>query len=108
MPPGQRFGYDNGGPNLLAAAATEILGEPVSAFAAHTVFDPIGISDFRWRTDPEGYPVAADGLELTANDLGALGQLWLDGGRGLVDPGFLAEMTRTRPAVRRKGWRTDS
>jgi CubicO group peptidase (beta-lactamase class C family) len=97
-PPGQRFRYDNGGPNLLAAAATEILGEPVSTFAARTLFEPLGIADFRWRTDPEGYPVAADGLQLTANDLGAIGQLWLDGGRRLIDPGFLAEMTRPHTA----------
>ena len=80
-PPGTRFTYDNGGPHLVSAAASEILGEPVSDYAARHLFTPIGLSDLEWPTDPEGYPTGSDGLRLSADALGALGQLWLDHGQ---------------------------
>ena len=98
QPPGASFAYDNGGPHLLSAAATEILGEPVSVYAARHLFAPMGVNGVDWPTDPEGYPTGSDGLRLSADALGALGQLWLDhgrvSGRVLLDPLFLAEMTR--------------
>jgi len=101
-PPGTRFAYDNGGPHLVSAAATEILGEPVSAYAARRLFAPVGLSTLDWPTDPEGYPTGSDGLRLSADALGALGQLWLDhgrvSGRALLDPQFFAEMTRPQSA----------
>lgn len=98
--PGTEFVYDNGGPHLLSAAATEMLGESVAAFASRELFAPLGIVDHRWPTDPDGYPAGSDRLQLTARDLGSLGQLWLDGGRlagrQLLDPIYLDQMTRAQ------------
>lgn len=98
--PGAAFVYDNGGPHLLSAAATAVLGESVAEFARRELFDPLGIVDHRWPTDPDGCPTGSDGLELTGRDLGALGQLWLDGGRlrgrQLLDPTYLGQMTRAQ------------
>jgi len=101
-PPGTRFGYENGGAHLVSAAASEILGEPVSDYAAGRLLAPIGVSSLDWPTDPEGYPTGSHGLRLSADALGALGQLWLDhgrvAGRPLLDPPFFAEMTRPQSA----------
>jgi CubicO group peptidase (beta-lactamase class C family) len=97
-PPGTTFAYDNGGPHLVSAAASEILGEPVSSYAARHLFARLGVDALDWPTDPEGHPTGSDGLRLSAGALGALGQLWLDhgqvSGRPLLDPQFFAGMTR--------------
>jgi CubicO group peptidase (beta-lactamase class C family) len=97
-PPGERFRYDNGGTHLLSAAAGELLGEPVAAYAARELFGPLGIDDVSWLADPDGIPFGFGHLRLSAADLGRIGQLWLDhglvDGQGLLDRGFLAEMAR--------------
>lgn len=96
--PGASFAYDNGASHLLAAAASSILGEPVSEYADRELFAPLGFHGARWTCDPDGTPFGYGHLHLRAVDLARLGQLWLDGGRHqghqLVDPGFFAQMTR--------------
>jgi CubicO group peptidase (beta-lactamase class C family) len=98
--PGTEFVYDNGGPHLLSAAATEVLGESVADFAGRELFAPLGIVDYEWPTDPDGYPAGSDRLQLTAGDLASLGQLWLDGGRlnarSLLDPSYFRQMSRAQ------------
>lgn len=97
-PPGRRFRYDNAGTHLLSAAAAELLGEPVADYAARELFAPLGITEADWAADPDGHSFGYAHLRLSAADLGRIGQLWLDGGvvdrRPLLDPAFLAEMTR--------------
>ncbi len=100
--PGSRFAYDNGASHLLSAAAGEVLGEPVSAYAARALLAPLGIAAPDWACDPDGVTFGYAHLRLAADDLGRLGRLLLDGGRvgdrPLLDPGFLAAMTTPHTA----------
>ena len=80
-PPGTRFAYDNGASHLLSAAAEAVLGEPVSAYADRELFAPLGIAPPEWTRDPDGVPFGYGHLRLSADDLGRLGRLMLDGGR---------------------------
>jgi CubicO group peptidase (beta-lactamase class C family) len=97
-PPGARFRYDGGAAHLLSAALTRLVGRPVADYAAERLFTPLGVGDWDWSTDPEGIAVGWAHLRLSANGLGALGRLWLDGGhwhgKPLLDPGYAAEMLR--------------
>ena len=93
-PPGTRFAYENGGAHLVSAAASEILGEPVSDYAARQLFAPLGVSNIDWPTDPEGYPTGSHGLRLSADALGALGQLWLEHGRLAADRSSIRTSSR--------------
>ena len=97
-PPGRVFAYDNGGSHLIAAAATRLLGEPVSEYADRVLLAPLGIRSPIWQCDPDGIPFGYGHLRLAARDLARLGQLWLDRGAPLVDPAFFAEMTRPQSA----------
>jgi CubicO group peptidase (beta-lactamase class C family) len=101
-PPGERFGYDGGAAHLLSAALSEIVSEPVADYAARHLFPMIGVEPGPWRADPDGYSYGFAHLELSADDLGQLGQLWLDAGRlngePLLDPQFLGEMTSPQSA----------
>ncbi|RAS69837.1 CubicO group peptidase (beta-lactamase class C family) [Lentzea atacamensis] len=96
--PGVRFEYDGVAAHLLSAALTELVGRPLAGYAAERLFTPLGISDWEWSTDPDGIAVGWAHLRLSAGGLGALGRLWLDGGRlhgtPLVDPGYAAQMMR--------------
>ena len=100
--PGSGFRYDSGASHLLSAAAGEVLGEPVSAFAARELLAPLGIPAPEWRTDPDGVPFGFAHLGLSGAELGTLGQLVLDGGRHegrvLVDPEFLVALARPHSA----------
>ena len=99
-PPGRVFRYDNGAAHLLSAALAAVLGRPVAAFATAELFAPLGIAEPAWRADPDGVTYGFAHLELSAADLGRLGELWRAGGRWdgrpLVDPAFAAAMTGVR------------
>ena len=101
-PPGAVFAYDNGASHLLSAAATAVLGEPVDDYAARELLAPLGIAAPVWARDPDGVPFGHGHLQLSADDLGRLGRLLLDGGRvggrPLLDPTFLGAMTTPQSA----------
>ncbi len=99
-PPGRVFRYDNGAAHLLSAGLSAVLGRPVAAYAAAELFAPLGIEEPEWRADPDGVTYGFAHLRLSAADLGRLGELWRLGGtwrgRPLVDPAFVAAMTRAQ------------
>jgi CubicO group peptidase (beta-lactamase class C family) len=99
--PGEGFAYSHAGSHLLSAILTEAVGTSVLDYARAKLFDPIGITsrpatdllaideneaayeqaDFAWPHDPQGILTGFGWLKLTARDMAALGQLYLDGGR---------------------------
>jgi CubicO group peptidase (beta-lactamase class C family) len=71
-PPGAGFGYDNGGPHLMSAATTEILGEAMSGYTARHLFARSGCAastdrPIRMATRPGRTGL----LRLSADALGA-------------------------------------
>ncbi len=82
--PGEEFAYNTGGVHLLGAAIREHTGRHIDAYAREKLLEPLGISDWSWNRDDEGYPAAGGsqgGLRLRPRDLAKLGQLILDDGR---------------------------
>jgi CubicO group peptidase (beta-lactamase class C family) len=94
--PGARFCYDNGASHLAAAALQRIVGRSLSDYAGEQLFGPLGIADWEWPEDPDGYSYGFAHLRLSAGALAALGQLWLQGGRWrgepLLDPDYAEQM----------------
>lgn len=80
--PGSRFMYSNSNYFLLAQLVERVSGMPFSAFAAQRIFEPLGMSDTRFRPDTSvviprrasGYRRGQDGqwhvAEYTWNSLG--------------------------------------
>jgi CubicO group peptidase (beta-lactamase class C family) len=93
--PGRTFRYDDGAAYLLAAALHRVTGD-LGNYADRRLFGPLGVGPVRWLRGPEGFVHGAAHLQLTAEAMGRLGMLWLDGGRAgstvVVDPDYLAEM----------------
>jgi CubicO group peptidase (beta-lactamase class C family) len=99
--PGERFAYSHAASHLLSAILTEAVGTSVLDYARAELFDPLGIASrpaadllavdenaaayeraaFAWPHDPQGVLAGFSWLKLTARDMAALGQLYLDGGR---------------------------
>lgn len=107
--PGTWFEYSSVSSHLLSAVLTQALDRPVVDYARETLFDPLGIdtgpaSGFAWTTDPQGRPLGGSGLRLGADDLVAIGRLYLDGGLGdgrqIVPASWVAAATRAQVTTR--------
>jgi CubicO group peptidase (beta-lactamase class C family) len=79
--PGTSFYYDSGLPHLLSAIIQQATGMTLQEYAQQELFDPLGISNVRWASDPQGVTLGNTGLMLRAPDLAKLGYLYLQHGR---------------------------
>ena len=78
---GEQFNYSNGGSHLLAAIVTENTETALEKFAERHLFTHIGITNYKWRKDPQGINHGYSNLKLSARDMAKLGILYLNGGR---------------------------
>ncbi len=79
--PGTKFCYDSPGMHLLSAILQEATGMTELDFARQVLFEPLGIRDVAWETDPQGYPHGWGDLHLKPQDAAKLGLLWLQQGK---------------------------
>jgi len=78
--PGTRFCYDSPGMHLLSAILQEATGMTTLEFARQYLFEPLGIHEVVWRSDPQGYTRGWGDLYLKPRDAAKLGHLWLNCG----------------------------
>ncbi|HEV8513244.1 MAG TPA: serine hydrolase [Cyclobacteriaceae bacterium] len=78
--PGSTFVYNSAMPVLQSALIKKATGNNVDVYAKENLFKPLGITDYYWRMNPDGY-VAIAPLFLKPRDMAKLGQLFLDSGR---------------------------
>lgn len=100
-PPGAGFVYSTTGSHLLSAVLTQATGLSALDYARQELFGPLGISrDPGWRADPQGRQLGGTGLSLSAEEMVALGRLYLAGGRWnarqLLSPGWVADATTSQ------------
>jgi len=78
--PGTRFCYDSPGMHLLSAILQTATGMTAIDFARQNLFEPLGIRDVVWESDPQGYTHGWGDLHLKPEDAAKLGYLWLHSG----------------------------
>ncbi|GAA4936558.1 serine hydrolase domain-containing protein [Nonomuraea thailandensis] len=93
---GKRWHYCGGATALIGEIITRGAGRPLAEYAAATLFEPLGFPAHEWSRGDDGVTRAASGLRLRPVDLAAVGQLVLDGGRGIVPAEWIEEMLRPR------------
>jgi CubicO group peptidase (beta-lactamase class C family) len=81
--PGTRFNYCNSNPHLLSATIQETTGLAALAFAQKYLFEPLGIYNTYWPSDPQGNNHGWGDMYLTPYDMAKLGYLYLH--KGLWD-----------------------
>ncbi|MCZ7569739.1 MAG: serine hydrolase [Ardenticatenaceae bacterium] len=79
--PGTQFAYCNMGSHLLSAILQQATGMTALDFARQNLFEPLGIRDVMWPTDPHGVNRGWGDLHLHPRDMAKIGYLWLNKGR---------------------------
>lgn len=80
-PPGERFLYNDGSPQLLSAALQARSGKRLDRFAQEQLFGPLGISEHRWETHRDGTAFGAFGVWLRPRDMLRFGEMATHWGR---------------------------
>ena len=78
--PGTAFCYDSPGMHLLSAILQEATGMTALEFAQQYLFEPLGIREVFWQSDPQGYTRGWGDLYLKPGDAAKIGYLWLNDG----------------------------
>ena len=78
--PGTIFVYNSGATYMLSAIITKVTGMSVLDFLTPRLFEPLGIEDPAWESDPKGINVGGWGLSVKTEDISKLGQLYLQKG----------------------------
>jgi CubicO group peptidase (beta-lactamase class C family) len=79
--PGTTFVYCSPGMHLLSAILQHATGMTALDFARQNLFQPLGIHDVIWITDPQGYNFGSEGIYLHPYDMAKIGYLWLNKGQ---------------------------
>jgi len=79
--PGSQFVYCSPAISLLSPILQQATGMSTLAFARQYLFEPLGIGDVLWETDPQGYYVGHGDLSLHPHDMAKLGLLFLQQGQ---------------------------
>jgi CubicO group peptidase (beta-lactamase class C family) len=78
--PGSTFEYSSGSSHVLSAILSTATGMNTEDYARQKLYDPLGITDFRWQRDWQGLSVGGFGLWMSARDMAKLGFLYLHNG----------------------------
>ncbi|MFW5852161.1 MAG: serine hydrolase domain-containing protein [Bacteroidota bacterium] len=73
--PGTIFKYHDGCPQLISAMITKETGMSMAKFADTYLFEPLGITNYRWDNHKDGVTYGANNLWLTPRDMLKIGQL---------------------------------
>ena len=79
--PGTRFEYSNCVTFLLSAIIQKTTKQKTFDFMKNYLFGPLGITDVKWATAPEGINVGYGRMWLTPHDMAKIGWLYLNKGR---------------------------
>lgn len=111
--PGIRFCYDSPGMHLLSAILQETTGLTEFDFARQNLFEPLGIHEVFWESDPQGYTHGWSDLHLKPKDAARIGYLWLNNGvwegRQIVPADWVADSVKAHTKTGQKdaygyGW----
>ncbi|HWQ95784.1 MAG TPA: serine hydrolase [Candidatus Methylomirabilis sp.] len=79
--PGTHFVYCSPGMHLLSAILQNATGMTALDFGRRNLFEPLGIRNVIWETDPQGYNHGWGDLFLHPHDMAKIGYLWLNKGK---------------------------
>lgn len=79
--PGTVWNYNGGCTALLGEILNRRTGRSLPDLVRDDLFQPMGITDFEWRSGAHGRPLAYAGVRITPRALLNLGRLVMDGGQ---------------------------
>ncbi len=98
-PHGRSFSYCTAGVFLVGRVIERATKEKLDHYADTHLFEPLGIRNGEWQYSPLGEVQTGGGLSLRSRDLAKLGQLYLDGGRGIITKEWIDASTSPKAAI---------
>lgn len=80
LPVGKEGNYGSGSPQLLAPILQSVLEEPLEFYIHKSLFEPLGIINYRLQLTNQDSPYFGGGWYVTSNDLLKFGKLYLNEG----------------------------
>ncbi len=93
--PGLNFSYNSCEPMLVGAALSKATGKSIMDFSKEYLFEPLGISDYRWTISPGGYGMTAGSFFMKPRDMLKLGEMVLREGNWQGQPIISTPWVRT-------------
>lgn len=78
--PGTHFVYNSAATYMLSAIIQKVTGMTLLEYLKPRLFEPLGIKNPTWESDPQGINFGGWGLSITTEDIAKLGQLYLQKG----------------------------
>ncbi len=78
--PGSHWEYSTGDIHLLSVVLTEATGMDTQAFAKQYLFEPLGITEWKWQQFGDGYFSGGSRLQLKPADMLRIGLMYLNEG----------------------------
>ena len=79
--PGTHFLYNSPASHLLSSIVQKVTGQTVLDFLRPRLFEPLGIQNPQWDSNPQGSTIGGWGLHLRTHDIARFGQLHLQKGQ---------------------------
>jgi len=95
--PGTHFVYNSAATYMLSAIIQKVTGETLLKYLTPRLFEPLGISNPSWESDPDGINLGGWGLNIRTKDIAGFGQLYLQkgnwNGKQLISKEWIEEAT---------------
>lgn len=95
--PGTVWSYNSSAPMIMSGIISRVAKMSVMDFAKKYLFDPMGITHYKWTVDPSGHGMTAGSFYILSSDLWKIGELVLQkglwNGRRLVSADWIGRST---------------
>jgi hypothetical protein len=79
--PAFEWRYNSALPNILLKAVSQMVGAPVRTWAHDNFYSKLGIHDYKWQSQPDGFPEGAARMYLRPRDMLKIGITYLNDGQ---------------------------
>ena len=79
--PGTQWRYNSAGPNMLLRGLDQLLEQPLRKWAEENFYSKLGITDYDWQSQPDGYPEGSAKMFMRPRDMLKVGISYLNQGR---------------------------
>ena len=94
--PGNGYNYNDGDPQVVSGIVQAAAGKPLDVYGKEVLFDPLGITNYKWDRYSDGVTLGAFGILTCAREMAKVGQCVLDSGRyngqQIIPPDWWKEM----------------
>ncbi|MFD1788875.1 serine hydrolase domain-containing protein [Sphingomonas floccifaciens] len=103
--PGTKWVYKTGETNLIGVLVRNATKKPLADYLSEKVWKPYGMeTPAAWMIDQTGKEVSGCCLSVSLRDYARMGQLAMEGGRGIVPAGWFADATAAKAQTGRPGY----